>query len=659
MPPIIITIAIAIILGIVIFIINKKSIDRDNANASSITETNSELNKKFETVSETMDSIDKSTKTELESIHSDLTKIESTEEEISDSIDKLKKETENAINETKQHADELYDNLARQLEEKVNALTSILESLNEESSQLRDELNKQKKKLNFYANIDEAAENLIIKEDTQERNRKLEAIRKQISSKEKETKYSQSSADGESQLPISETILGSNQEKNEYEIEEQYEEGGLDPEQEYARRYMDDTNDNVFVTGKAGTGKSFLLDAFRLTTNKSIIVLAPTGIAALNVNGATLHSTFGYNNLVSLGVDEITEDKIKLKKAKWTVLEHVDTIVIDEISMVRADVFQRVDRILKVIHQSDLPFGGKQMVVFGDLFQLPPIATKPEYEFLHDKFGGIYFFHSDAFKAGSFKFIELTFNHRQKEDKEFFEILNRIRVGETTEADLDKLNARYTPDQSAYDRITALFPRKEDAERVNRDQMEKIESAEFTFKAKTILDKQNNENTTIEKSFPISEELHLRLGAIVMMVANDPEGRWVNGTVGIVKDLSKNRIVVSFGEGKNYEIHPLEFDEQEITYVDGKITYEKVYSVTQYPIVPAYAITIHKSQGQTYKEVMCDVKKCFANGQAYVALSRCASLEGLHLKNIITPASIRVDHEVVDFYRSQLASDLL
>ncbi|MBQ7251622.1 MAG: AAA family ATPase [Kiritimatiellae bacterium] len=392
---------------------------------------------------------------------------------------------------------------------------------------------------------------------------------------------------------------------------------------------------------------------------KANIVLAPTGIAALNVKGATLHSTFGYDNLVKLDVEDITDKTIRLKSEKRNVLKRVKTIIIDEISMVRADTFDKIDRILKAINGSAQPFGGKQMLVFGDLFQLPPVTKGKEYEYLLDRYGGVFFFHSDAYKSGNFKFIELTENHRQKGDQEFFGILNRIREGTATDTDIERLNTRYTPNGSMDGRYIALFPKKEEAERVNRNHMDQLESKEFVFEAETILDKNSNKNESIRNVFPINEELRLRLGANVMMVANDPEGRWVNGTVGIIKELSKDKIVVSFGKGKNYEVQPLNFDEQEIAYSGGRITYETVYRVMQYPIVPAYAITIHKSQGQTYDNVMCDIEGCFASGQAYVALSRCASLKGLHLKSRITPASIKVEHEVLDFYRSQLANNLL
>lgn len=696
-----IAIALTVILSIVVAVLNKKSINRHNLNASSIAATNTELSKKCDTIAEDVAAKDNAVRAGMESLRHDANeqtkRAEAAEQKLSKRIDALKDATDAAISETKKQAsdktedaylratrysdqkadgakeysDELYDNLASQFEDRIGTLAAVLDSLNKENAQLRQELEEQKKKLNFYANIEEAAENLTVKEDSEERARALEAVRKQIMSRKKDSEAAPDAKTGEDKVRgrlDSQTVypqdhvVGDDQrspKQSENEAIEPPAEKSLDKEQEYARDFMDNTTENVFVTGKAGTGKSFLLDIFRLTTSKANIVLAPTGIAALNVNGATLHSTFGYYNLVNLNIDDISEDTIRLKSEKRNVLKRVKTIIIDEISMVRADTFDKIDRILKAINHSELPFGGKQLLVFGDLFQLPPVTRGQEYEYLFDKYGGIFFFHSDAYKAGNFKFIELTENHRQKGDQEFFGILNRIREGTATDADIERLNTRYTPNESVYDRYTALFPTKAEAERVNRSHMDQLESAEFIFVAKTVLDKNPNKNKSIENVFPISEELRLRLGANVMMVANDPEGRWVNGTVGIVKELSKDKVVVSFGKDHNYEVQPMNFDEQEIAYAGGKITYETVYRVMQYPIVPAYAITIHKSQGQTYDNVMCDIERCFASGQAYVALSRCASLRGLHLKSHITPASIKVDHEVLDFYHSQLDNNLL
>lgn len=548
------------------------------------------------------------------------------------------------------------------LEKNTSALTDVISSLNADNQKLRAELDEQKKRLDFYLGIDRDAEEMTVDEDAKEREALLEQVRQQVANRQS---YTQSDREygptpDATQPPgsaLTSTVALDTNEKNADG------EAGvtriLDEEQEFARNYMESTSENLFITGKAGTGKSFLLDAFRTTTVKGNIVLAPTGIAALNVNGATLHSSFGFSNLVNLDVDDISEETIKLKSEKKTVLRRVNTIIIDEISMVRADTFDKIDRILKVINHSDRPFGGKQMLLFGDLFQLPPVVKSKEMDYLYDRYGGIYFFHSEAYKSGHFKFIELTKNHRQKGDKAFFEVLNRIREGRSTDEDIALLNTRYTADESQYDRFVALFPTKAEAERVNSDRLKKLETREYVYLAKTVLDKRANKNKSFDSIFPVLSELRLKKGASVMMVANDPEHRWVNGSMGIVKELSENSIQISFGENRVYDVTTFEFDEQEVTYINGKIAYEKIFIVMQYPVVPAYAITIHKSQGQTYSKVACDIDRCFASGQAYVALSRCASLEGLHLKSLLTPASIKVDRDVLDFYREQMTRDIL
>ena len=610
-----IAIVLIIVLAIVVALLFKKSIARHNDNSSSISNLKHEFNKR----SDSIDSKYKEIKASIGSLYSD-------------KFEQAKK--------TQSFEDSITD-----LGKRIETLTSRLDLLTKENIELRQELDKQKKQLHFFTHIEEAAKNLTITEDIPKRDRALDSAKKKIISGQN----------------VQNTIDSEKKEK--IDVVETEDEG-LDEEQEFARNYMENTNENVFVTGKAGTGKSFLLDAFMVTTGKNPIVLAPTGIAALNVKGATIHSVFGGDNL-KLDVEDISDSTIKIKDELWYLLEQVNTIIIDEISMVRADTFEKIDRILKIINRSEKPFGGKQMIVFGDLFQLPPIASKEEQEYLQDKFGGIFFFHSNAYKNGRFKFIELTHNHRQKEDAVFFEILNRIREGAPTKDDIARLNTKYNPNESVYDRYIAIFPNKEDAAQENKNHLSQIDSTQFIYEAKIILDKKAgriiNDDfiKSVEKNFPFNFKLSLKLGATVMMVANDPEKRWVNGTVGIVKELSKDRIIVSFDEGKNFEIHPKEFEQQKIRYKNGKISYETVLSIMQYPVVPAYAITIHKSQGQTYKNVTCDVKKCFADGQAYVALSRCSSLEGLHLKNRVTPASIRVNREVLEFYQHQVANNLL
>lgn len=431
----------------------------------------------------------------------------------------------------------------------------------------------------------------------------------------------------------------------------------LDPEQADIYHEMEYSNDNFFITGKAGTGKSFLLNAFKKRTQKSYIVLAPTGIAALNVDGVTLHSAFGFYNLVNLNIDGISPWTIRLKSEKKLVLKQISTIIIDEISMVRADTFEKIDRILKVINETNEAFGGKQILLFGDLFQLPPIANKTEHEFLLDHFGGIHFFCSHAYKQSDFHFRELTINHRQKEDAAFFEILNRIRDGSVTAEDIRALNTRIVHDFSVYDRFTTLLPTKAEVEKLNQRHIRQLDSKEYIYRAAIIKDKYPDKKHSLEALFPIADTLRLKKGALVMMVANDPEHRWVNGTLCIVEALSSNRIFVSINR-RTYDIAPFEFSEQEVTYENGKLVYEDILTVMQFPIVPAYAMTIHKSQGKTYQNIICDINRCFADGQAYVALSRCASLNGLHLTHEVSPASIKVDKSVLDFYNKSISQKI-
>ena len=430
----------------------------------------------------------------------------------------------------------------------------------------------------------------------------------------------------------------------------------LDSEQSAVCNEIESTNENFFITGKAGTGKSFLLEAFKKTTAKSYIVLAPTGIAALNVGGTTLHSAFGFYNLVNLDIDQISRETIRLRSDKQLVLKHISTIIIDEISMVRADTFDKIDRILKAINNNNKPFGGKQMLLFGDLFQLPPIAQSKEREYLFDRYGDVHFFFAHAYSASNFRFRELTINHRQKEDAIYFELLNRVRDGSITPEDIKALNTRVVHDIHIYDRFTTLLPTKAEVEQLNQRRICQLDTKEYVYNAKIVRNKYPGKIITWEALFPIANTLRLKTGALVMMVANDPERRWVNGTLGIVKHLSNNSISIAI-DTHIYEICTAEFSEQEITYENGKLNYEDILTVEQYPVVPAYAMTIHKSQGQTYKNVVCDIDRCFADGQAYVALSRCSSLEGLHLTQEIRPASIRVNRNVLNFYHKSIAQD--
>ncbi len=424
---------------------------------------------------------------------------------------------------------------------------------------------------------------------------------------------------------------------------------GLDEEQKAAFDLVINSNRNVFITGKAGTGKSYLLRMLVKSITKKTVVLAPTGIAALNIQGATLHSTFGYRNLVDLDTDQIAANTIRLKSEKKKLLLEAETIIIDEISMVRADVFTKIDKILRVLNKSDKVFGGKQIVIFGDLFQIPPIVKRNEYQYLIDTYGGRHFFHSPAYKNADFCLFELTINHRQKDDVIFFDILNRVREGNVSPDDIDVLNNRASADITAERRIVKLYSHKADAESINTEELSKIPAKQYTYECTVSYSKKNLTQNMIDDLFPISATLHLKLGALVMMVNNDLAHRWVNGTLGIVSYLDDNELKVTI-DGYEYEILPVKFEQKEATYENGKITYQTTCEVVQFPVILAYAITIHKSQGMTYNKVGCDINKCFEPGQAYVALSRCTNLEGLYLLGKVSPHSLRVDSEVVEFY---------
>lgn len=454
-----------------------------------------------------------------------------------------------------------------------------------------------------------------------------------------------------------------NQQKE--ELVSQNSSGILDDGQRRAYHLMETTNDNCFITGKAGTGKSFLLQMFEKGTKKKILKLAPTGVAALHIGGVTIHSAFGYYNL-NTDIDDLNEATLKLKQQKKELLKNLDTIIIDEVSMVRADTLEKIDKILQIINKTSLPFGGKQMLLFGDVFQLPPIANKEEIHYLNDKYGGAHFFNSNSYKDGKFSFVELVTNHRQKGDSVFFEILNRIREGKVTREDIAKINERYFQgDTRDLRRIVRLYPKKEDAEEINSKELDAIPAKEYTFAHVEVFNETGNQNFKLENNFQISSELKLKVGAVVMMTRNDINKRWVNGTLAIVSKIKSEKVDIELDSelhsatpievtisGRKYDVFPCEWEQKDAEYKDGKIKYKTVYKTYQYPMLLAYAITIHKSQGMTYPNVACAPGKSFAPGQAYVALSRCESLNGLYLLDKLTSEEIKVDSRVSEFYLS-------
>lgn len=416
----------------------------------------------------------------------------------------------------------------------------------------------------------------------------------------------------------------------------------LSDEQNLIFNLMENTNRNLFITGKAGTGKSYLLQYFKTHTKKRILLTAPTGLAALNISGVTLHSIFGFDNLKESSEIKLREDKIELFK-------NMDVLVIDEISMVRVDVFEKVDKILKYANKNLCPFGGKQVIIFGDVFQLPPVVkTREEQKCFSDKYGNVFFFNSNAYKNGNFECMELRQIHRQT-DRVFIDILNNIREGNLSENEARILNQHYV-NQVPKD-IIQLVPKKYISNKVNMENLNKINKKEYRYIARI------TGNTKVkETDYMCDFVLKLKVGALIMMIANDNEGnRWVNGSTGIITELSDNYIRVKIKDNEYY-VNRYNFKKYKCYYnkKEQKINYIVESCVSQYPVILSYAITIHKSQGMTYQQVACDLKECFASGQSYVALSRCVSFNRLYLMHKVDVSVIIVDDAITNFYRQHI-----
>lgn len=505
-------------------------------------------------------------------------------------------------------------------ENEIDSLNQKLQKTENNVSQLEFIISNSKKEIEFYKNRIIELENELsfyteIKEDSLKLNVKDDEVIEEEIFIEKEPKVEESSTTVEIKLSDEQKVI--------YDI-------------------MENTNNNMFITGKAGTGKSYLLKFFRRNTKKNTLYTAPTGIAALNINGVTLHSAFGFTNLIE-------KNDIKLSINQKELFKNLDTLIIDEISMVRVDILQQVDKILRIANDNTMPFGGKQVILFGDLFQLPPVADKETTQYLTNKYGNIFFFNSYAFKNGKFLFKELNEIHRQT-DKQFIQILNNIREGKISEEEISILNTHYT-DQVPR-RVIQIVPKKNISNQINTNNLAIINSREYTYNAEIT----QGEEYVKETDYQCDFELKLKVGALVMMIANDIEHkRWVNGTVGIISGLTPYSIKVTI-DGIEYEVNRYNFIKYKCTYnrEKQKLEYEIESCVKQFPIILAYAITIHKSQGMTYQQIACDLKECFAPGQSYVALSRCANFDKLYLTNKIDGNSILVNDTVVEFYKEQL-----
>ncbi|HSW96949.1 MAG TPA: AAA family ATPase [Candidatus Saccharimonadales bacterium] len=408
---------------------------------------------------------------------------------------------------------------------------------------------------------------------------------------------------------------------------------------------MENTESNIFITGKAGTGKSTLIDYFRNTTRKKTVVLAPTGLAAINVRGQTLHSFF------HLPPRFITPDAIA-RRVNSRIYRDLDTIIIDEISMVRADVLDGIDHFLR-LHGKDrmLPFGGIQMIFVGDLYQLPPIVTREDIDIFRQRYESPYFFSAEAFQDTNCTVIELTNIFRQKDTK-FITILNKIRIGDITTSDLAMINERIVTKD--YEKVrkeyVTLATTNSVVGAINDSELNKINESVHAYSA-TI----EGNFPTEDRALPVDLELKLKKGARVIFVKNDKGRRWVNGTLGTVHDIGDEGIKIKIDDEGFHEIvtvEPESWENVKYNYDEekGEVNASVLGTLKQYPLKLAWAITIHKSQGMTFSKVNIDFSKSpFTHGQTYVALSRCRTLEGIVLTKKIWPNDVIVDERIISF----------
>ncbi len=407
---------------------------------------------------------------------------------------------------------------------------------------------------------------------------------------------------------------------------------------------IEKTKKNIFLTGRAGTGKSTLLKYFRKKTKKKHIVLAPTGVAALNVKGQTIHSFFGFH-------PQITKQMVrKASDEKRVLMGGLQTIVIDEISMVRADLLDCIDASLRLNRKSKEPFGGVQMIFIGDLFQLPPVVTRDETDRFKTEYESPYFFSADVMRHTPIEIIELKTVHRQTENH-FIDLLEKVRMKSLDYDDLTHWNECHNPyfdprEETGYIHLTTT---NKMAHQRNQYELKQLSGKEWKLRGKS-------EGQIPDRRMPSDALIAIKEGARIMFTVNDPEKRFVNGSLGTVKKIKKNGLskdpilVIELENGTQIKVARHTWELFEYTQGDNGPTESVVGSFSQYPIALAWAVTIHKSQGKTFDKVLVDIGwGAFAHGQMYVALSRCTTFDGLVLMKPLKQKDVILDRAVVQF----------
>lgn len=430
---------------------------------------------------------------------------------------------------------------------------------------------------------------------------------------------------------------------------------------EMLNRFVQNTDVHIFLTGKAGTGKTTFLRNLAVNTYKRMVIVAPTGVAAINAGGVTIHSFFQLpfgpivpdTGTVSKSLPVTGLNAQKINKTKLKIMRSLDLLVIDEISMVRADLLDAVDAVLRKARRNNKAFGGVQLLMIGDIQQLAPVARPNEWELLQPYYKSVYFFDSHVLQNNPYICIELKHIFRQN-DTTFIEILNQVRNNCLDAKNLDILNSRYLPNFNPHDKegYITLTTHNYQADDINETKLEALQSEILTFEA-------NIEGIFPENAYPTKEVLELKVGAQVMFVKNDPsaEKQYYNGKIGKIVSYDKREGLMVQCDDALINVTPVQWQNFEYTLNEdtNEIEEKEIGSFTQIPLKTAWAITIHKSQGLTFEKVILNAEMAFAHGQVYVALSRCTSLEGLVLKAKMS-RNVLFNDNVINNYVEQIPS---